>query len=83
MNTKHKDDCNMVFGRKDITCPRCQELLQGAKPRRGYGDRQIFSRGKLIWITPSQQSRIRTQEIRNHDCQKANCHPTVCTAFDY
>ena len=24
----------MVFGRKDPTCPRCQELLAGAKPVR-------------------------------------------------
>jgi len=28
----HKSDCKMAFGRKDKGCPRCQELLKGAKP---------------------------------------------------
>lgn len=30
--TKHKEDCKMAFGRKDLTCQRCVELLNGAKP---------------------------------------------------
>ena len=30
--TKHSMDCKMVFGRKDASCPRCQELLNGAAP---------------------------------------------------
>lgn len=32
----HKDDCNKAFSRKDPTCPRCQELLNGASVRRGW-----------------------------------------------
>lgn len=31
--THHKPDCQMAFGRKDPTCPRCQELLAGAPAR--------------------------------------------------
>jgi hypothetical protein len=34
--TKHKSDCKMSFGKKDSTCPRCQELLAGAAPREGW-----------------------------------------------
>lgn len=30
--TRHSNDCAMVFGRKDPSCPRCQELLAGAAP---------------------------------------------------
>jgi len=33
---KHKNDCEMSFGRKDPTCPRCQELLNGAPARAGW-----------------------------------------------
>ena len=29
---KHSIDCKMAFGRKDPSCPRCQELLYGANP---------------------------------------------------
>jgi hypothetical protein len=32
MTTKHSTDCKMVFGRKDASCPRCQELIAGAAP---------------------------------------------------
>lgn len=35
--TAHKTDCKMAFGRKDATCPRCQEMLSGAPARRGWG----------------------------------------------
>lgn len=33
MNTKHKQDCKMVFGRKDASCDRCKELIGGASAR--------------------------------------------------
>lgn len=29
---KHSLTCKMAFGRKDKTCPRCIELLNGASP---------------------------------------------------
>jgi hypothetical protein len=35
--TKHSVDCKMVFGRKDHSCPRCQELLAGSEPRKWFG----------------------------------------------
>lgn len=31
--TLHKEDCKRVFKRYDADCPRCQELMGGAKPR--------------------------------------------------
>ena len=37
---KHKLDCARVFNRYDANCPRCQELMQGATPREGWGDRK-------------------------------------------
>jgi hypothetical protein len=42
-NTKHKSDCNMAFGRKDPSCPRCQELLNGATPRQGWGRKSRYT----------------------------------------
>jgi hypothetical protein len=33
VGTKHSATCSMTFGRKDESCPRCQELLAGSKPR--------------------------------------------------
>lgn len=29
----HKSACSRVFKNYDASCPRCQELIQGAKPR--------------------------------------------------
>lgn len=34
--TKHKQDCKMAFGRKDTTCPRCIELINGSPKREGW-----------------------------------------------
>lgn len=36
----HKSNCARVFNKYDSTCPRCQELMQGAKPREGWGNRK-------------------------------------------
>lgn len=35
--TKHNANCNRAFGRRDAECPRCQELANGAAPRKGWG----------------------------------------------
>lgn len=69
MKIQHKLDCKMAFGRKDITCPRCQELLEGA-PIRSWG------------LNRKAEENRRLAEIRAHDCRKSNCGP-VCTAFDW
>ena len=68
--TKHAATCNMAFGRKDASCPRCRELLAGAAPREGWG-----SRAKR----DAEQTR---EAIRAHDCKRSHCGP-VCTAFDW
>lgn len=70
MNTKHKTDCKMSFGRKDATCPRCQELLAGAEPRKGWGHAK------------REQERRQIEAIRRHDCKASNCGP-VCTFGDW
>lgn len=31
-HTAHSDTCNAAFGRKDPTCARCVELMNGAAP---------------------------------------------------
>jgi len=74
MNTKHT--CGgPKFGRKTPGCPRCDELIAGAAPRAGWGDRKR-----------AQESQ-RNREIRAHFAPggphaRGLCGP-VCTAFDY
>jgi hypothetical protein len=69
MGTKHKADCSMVFGRKDPTCPRCQELLAGSAPRPRFGGRCLTMAAKPSRFEP-------------HDCRERGCGP-VCTFGDW
>jgi len=39
--TKHNADCRRAFSRRDENCPRCQELANGAAPRRGWGQSRL------------------------------------------
>jgi len=68
--TKHKDNCRRVFKQYDKDCPRCQELMKGAKPRKGW-QYDYFRRKK-------EEDKRRSEDIRNHDCKKAGCG-VVCT----
>lgn len=72
--TQHKPDCNMAFGRKDATCPRCIELLAGAPVRAGW-QKQYFA------VKRSHDAQ-RSFEIRNHDCKVSSC-AVVCTFGDW
>jgi len=72
--TKHKPDCKMTFGRKDPSCPRCQELLNGAPPRDGW-QKAYFHKKQ----TDYEQFR---RALAAHNCQKSKCGP-ICTAFDW
>lgn len=69
--TVHASTCRMAFGRKDATCPRCQELLAGAAPR--------------TWAYKTNDLQ-RAMEIRTHfDSAKhrtGGCGP-VCTYGDW
>ena len=79
MTTKHSADCKMVFGRKDASCPRCQELIAGAPARDGW-QKGYFA------------SKRRNDEIERHAIAAhfapggphslGKCGP-VCTAFDW
>ncbi len=66
---KHSETCNMAFGRKDETCPRCQELIAGAKPRSWGPSRKM-------------QDARHAADIRAHDCAKSRCN-VVCTFGDW
>ncbi len=67
--TAHSADCKAAFGRKDMTCPRCQELAAGA-PARSWGSERRANELRVL------------AEIRAHDCQKSGCGP-VCTACEW
>lgn len=66
MKAVHKTDCARVFRRYDLTCPRCQELANGSKPRAGWGDHAKHVEAMQI------------AALRAHNCTQANCGP-VCT----
>ena len=68
--TQHKIDCKMSFGRKDDTCPRCRELLNGAPARSSWHKKHFDDQKK------------KHLQIINHNCVSSGCG-VVCTAFDY
>ena len=68
--TPHNEGCKRVFKRYDSDCPRCQELINGAEARKGWG-----------WHKKEEEAR-RSAAIKNHDCKKSNCG-IVCTAFEW
>jgi hypothetical protein len=68
MTTAHNHQ--VIFGRKVAGCPRCAELLAGAKPVRGWGYQR------------KQEDLRRIAEIRSHNCRTAGCGP-VCTFGDW
>jgi hypothetical protein len=70
----HKAGCAMAFGRKDTTCPRCQELIAGAPARKGW-QHDYFKAKKR-----AEEQRL--DAIKNHDCKKSRCG-YQCTAFDH
>ena len=81
----------MAFGRKDKTCPRCQELLNGAQPRLGWGARKVFINGQLKTVSSQQAKQIEEQQrsraIREHYANHEQCEyfkrGVPCVAFDY
>lgn len=68
MTTKHNHQ--LVFGRREANCPRCEELNNGAQAVKGWG----YNR--------KQEERNLAQAIRNHNCVVSRC-AIVCTAFDW
>ena len=80
MNTKHKADCRMAFGRKDATCPRCQELIAGAAPRAGW-QQAYYSRKRYDYQAYTEAIHDHFSNNPNHGKPGNRCYP-VCTAFD-
>lgn len=66
--TKHREGCARVFGRYDLTCARCRELMEGMPARKGWGRKAEDAR--------------RIADIRAHNCKAAGCGP-VCTFGDW
>ena len=64
----------VIFGRKEADCPRCEELKNGAKPRDGWQ--------KSYFVAKKRNEAARIEAIRNHNCVESKCG-TVCTAFDW
>lgn len=73
VNTRHKTDCAMAFGRKDHSCPRCQELLAGSAPRGGWQGRYYAKRETDAEFTA---------RLKAHDCKKSGCG-SICVHFDW
>lgn len=59
-----------AFGRKTPGCPRCDELLSGAKPRAGWGGQKRLS----PWL--------RNLPSAAHNCRASGCGP-ICTFGDW
>ena len=68
MTTKHNHQ--LVFGRRESGCPRCEELSNGAPAVQWRGNAR------------KEQERNLAQAIRNHNCAVSRC-AIVCTAFDW
>lgn len=74
-DTKHKADCKMTFGRKDATCPRCIELINGAPARAGW-QQAYFAR-------KARDEAQRSAAIAAHDFKACAARNIVCTCFDW
>jgi len=68
--TRHAADCRMAFGRKDPSCPRCQELLAGAPARQWSGARAREME--------AERSRAIHAHFASRKHQSGGCGP-VCT----
>jgi len=68
MTTKHNHQ--LVFGKREAGCPRCDELNNGAPAVKGWGQARKEAERNLA------------QAIRNHNCKVSRCS-IVCTAFQW
>jgi hypothetical protein len=67
MNTKHSHNCKMAFGKKDPSCPRCQELLAGSAPRAGWQGAHF-----------AKKAQIARYAALPHNCKESGCG-VICT----
>ena len=68
MQTQHSLSCTRVFKKYDPSCPRCKELIAGAKPREGW-QKQYFAnkeRDEKVW-----HSHLESQHC-NHGSENLN-----------
>lgn len=74
-STKHASQCQMSFGKKDPTCHRCVELLNGSSSRGGW-QQKYYSDKK------QQERQDELYKAHKHDCKKSGCS-VVCTHNDW
>jgi hypothetical protein len=77
--TKHSSNCTRVFKHYDSSCPRCQELMNGSKPRDGW-QKQYYA--KKASDNAMREAAIQAHFAPNGPHAKGLCGP-VCTAFDW
>lgn len=68
-NTKHNHQ--MVFGKLELGCPRCEELATGAPVRQWHGANRKRDEQRTL------------EAIRNHDFAACAAKNIVCTHFDW
>lgn len=66
----HKSNCARVFSRYDNTCPRCLELINGAKPRDSWT------------AAKDRREAAFAKALKAHNCKKSGCMP-ICTFGDW
>lgn len=69
----HSSECKMAFGRKDKSCPRCVEMMNGAPARGGWQKGYYENKAR-------EYAQFRAH-LASHDCVKSRCGH-VCTAFE-
>lgn len=68
----HKEGCQRAFKNYDLSCPRCQELANGSKPREGWNDNKKAFEARRI------------EAIRTHFVNGIpKCNQVVCTCFEW
>lgn len=79
---KHSSTCNMAFGRKDPSCPRCQELLAGAAPKASWHKRYYAMQRANAAIDKASIASIAAHFAPGGPHATGKCGP-VCTFGDY
>lgn len=78
---QHNSKCKLAFGRptKEVgACPRCDELRNGAAPRKGWS--MSYNYQMKHGVGPEYERWKRALDA--HNCDNAKCGP-VCTYGDW
>jgi len=76
---RHSMDCKMAFGRKDVNCPRCAEMLSGAPTRSGWQSGYFETKKRQVEVEKASRA---AHFAPDGPHATGKCGP-VCTAFDW